>query len=165
MCLLVFKVVTCPSSWIPQKNQDRDLKKKKKLTHFFTLLKKSLTISDHRTLMVLFGCKKFTHPVGGVVYIISHGFNQSDRSQTLLPDNWYRWREETPQSSRTRLSHTVLKFIAHSRKENVHLCNITQGNGEQKRFFFQFRREHPSSSGCLHKCSSDLASRGKEKGK
>lgn len=49
--------------------------------------KNSLTISDHRTLMVLFGCKKFTHPVGGVVYITSQGFNQSDRSQTLLPDN------------------------------------------------------------------------------
>lgn len=109
-------------------------------TLFFTLLKKSLTISDHRTLMVLFGSRKFTHPVGGVVYITSHGFNQSDKSQTVSPDNWYTWRAETTQSSRTRLSHMVLKFFAHSIKENVHLCNITQGNGEQNKCFFILER-------------------------
>lgn len=36
---------------------------------------------DHRAIMVLFGRRGFQHPVSGMVYITSQGFNQPDTHQ------------------------------------------------------------------------------------
>lgn len=64
--------------------------KEKKLCHCFS----------SQNIDVLFGCRKFWHPISGVVHITSHGFNQSD-TQTASSDNWHRkWHPRGPEHGR-----------------------------------------------------------------
>lgn len=79
--------------------------------------------------MVLFGCRKFSHPISGNVHITSHGFNQADTNSLI----WQLIQEVTPQRSRTWPSHMFWALkVSRDRTFSITLGSEREGKrGEQ----------------------------------